>query len=66
MNRCDLCGKFCKVADLVQMEGDSNDGYQGDLWLECKNCMSASDFKTYFPNEGITNEPQSNKVNLQE
>jgi len=33
-NRCNVCGKFRKQEDLVQVRGDCYD----DVWMECRWC----------------------------
>lgn len=43
--RCDLCGRYRKIKDTATV------GNEDQEWIECKDCMSASDLKTYFPNE---------------
>ena len=45
--KCDLCGKFRKELDIRLIEGDSNDGHQGQQWIECKFCMSKSELERF-------------------
>lgn len=45
-SRCDICGRFRKAKDLVEMSSD--DEYLQHLWLECVYCMSDVDFGRYF------------------
>jgi hypothetical protein len=49
--KCNLCGKFRKQSDLLEMEGDSNDGYQGEVWTECRWCMSKCDLERLEKND---------------
>lgn len=47
-HNCNVCGKFRKVKDLVQLCGDSVDGYEPETWLECRLCTSQVDLDMYF------------------
>ncbi len=42
--KCDLCGKFRRYGDVVEVGGEND-----ETWNECKDCMSESSFETYFP-----------------
>lgn len=46
--KCSVCGKFRKPEECVEMEGDSSDGYQGERWIECIDCVSDADLEQYF------------------
>jgi hypothetical protein len=46
INKCVICAKFKKWADLICMGGEND-----ETWLECRDCMSQSDFETFYPGE---------------
>jgi len=54
--RCNLCGKFRKTTDVMEMSGDSDDTGYYETWLECKHCMSEFDLLEYLS--------RSDKANL--
>jgi len=41
--KCDCCGKFRKLRDLVRMMGEYD-----EEWNECRFCVSKSDLDQYF------------------
>jgi hypothetical protein len=48
-NKCSCCGKFRKAEDLVWFDDHDGDGWLRGSWMECRFCLSQSDFETYFP-----------------
>lgn len=41
--RCDLCGKFRKIDDLVRVGGEYDES-----WVECRFCCSKGLLESYF------------------
>ena len=48
--RCQLCGKFRKPKDVVEI--DYSDNYTSDSQLECIDCVSQVDRERYFKDRG--------------
>ena len=49
--RCNLCGRFRKASECVEIAGDSDDCGNYETWIECRDCMSPSDEERYFKKE---------------
>lgn len=48
--RCDSCGKFRKIEDIVCIE--DADGYNDYVqFMECRFCVSQADYERYFKNQ---------------
>jgi hypothetical protein len=55
--KCDVCGKFRKDADIVCIEyGTELSGPQEQF--ECRYCVSESDRKSYFKENGEKNDKE--------